>query len=116
MTTLINTVFIHNPLEQFEIKEFFYMGGPLLGAKFSLTNIGLYLIIVTTILLRLNYSIKIYVSYLARALSLRLRLTANMTDILILILVFQIFFTFNSYIDRQQKPLRGLPMDPYRNR
>lgn len=55
MSTLINTVFIHNPLEQFEIKEFFYAGGPLLGAKFSLTNFGLYLIIVTIILLGMSY-------------------------------------------------------------
>jgi F-type H+-transporting ATPase subunit a len=55
MSTLNTTVFINNPLEQFEIKEFFYMGGPLLGAKFSLTNIGLYLIIVTFLVLGMSY-------------------------------------------------------------
>jgi F-type H+-transporting ATPase subunit a len=55
MTTLNTTVFINNPLEQFEIKEFFYFGGPLLGAKFSLTNIGLYLIIVSFLVLGMSY-------------------------------------------------------------
>jgi F-type H+-transporting ATPase subunit a len=43
--------FINNPLEQFEIKEFMYFGGPLLGARLSFTNIGLYLIIVTFLIL-----------------------------------------------------------------
>ena len=57
MTTLNNTVFIiiSNPLEQFEIRDFFYVSGPLLGAKFSLTNIGLYLILVTLIILGMSY-------------------------------------------------------------
>src|SRR5271156_2504899 len=55
MSTLNSIVFIHNPLEQFEIKEFFYFGGPLIGAKFSLTNIGLYLIIVTILVLGMSY-------------------------------------------------------------
>jgi F-type H+-transporting ATPase subunit a len=57
MTTLNNTVFIiiSNPLEQFEIRDFFYVSGPLLGEKFSLTNIGLYLILVTFIILGMSY-------------------------------------------------------------
>lgn len=56
MSTLNNTVYISsNPLEQFEVTDFFYVSGPLLGAKFSLTNIGLYLIIVTFLVLSMSY-------------------------------------------------------------
>ena len=53
MSTL--QIIVNNPLEQFEIKEFFYFGGPLIGMKFSLTNIGLYLIIVTFLILAMSY-------------------------------------------------------------
>jgi len=95
MTTFINTVFIHNPLEQFEIKEFFYMGGPLLGAKFSLTNIGLYLIIVTFLVFTIKYLISFHISYLAKTSSLGLRLTANMIDLLILVFI----ISFYVYLD-----------------
>lgn len=56
MTTLNNIVFIcSNPLEQFDIKDFFFVGGPLLGIKISLTNFGLYLLIVTFIILSMSY-------------------------------------------------------------
>ena len=55
MQTLNSTVYINNPLEQFEVTDFFYISGPLLGAKFSLTNIGLYLIIVTFLILAMSY-------------------------------------------------------------
>ena len=62
MSTLKSTVYINNssfiaasPLEQFEVTDFFYISGPLLGAKFSLTNIGLYLIIVTFLVLGMSY-------------------------------------------------------------
>jgi len=55
MITLLNTVFIApNPLEQFEVTDFIYISGPLLGAKFSLTNIGTYLLIVTTLILGMS--------------------------------------------------------------
>jgi F-type H+-transporting ATPase subunit a len=46
---------INNPLEQFDIKEFIYFGGPLIGFKLSLTNLGFYLIIVTVLILGINY-------------------------------------------------------------
>jgi F-type H+-transporting ATPase subunit a len=48
-------IFISSPLEQFEVTDFFYISGPLLGAKFSLTNFGLYLIIVTFLILGMSY-------------------------------------------------------------
>ena len=56
MSTLNNTVYISsNPLEQFEVTDFFYVSGPLLGAKFSLTNIRLYFILVTLLVLSMSY-------------------------------------------------------------
>jgi hypothetical protein len=39
MLTFINTV--NNPLEQFEIKEFVYFGGPLSGARLSFSMLTL---------------------------------------------------------------------------
>jgi len=98
-TTLNNTVFItiSNPLEQFEVTNFIYLSGPLLGAKFSLTNIGTYLFIVTFLVLGIKNLIYSYTSYIAKALSLGLRLTASMIGIFVL--VFLIFFMIDIYLN-----------------
>ena len=48
---------MHNPLEQFEIKELFTI--LVLGAyKLSLTNIGLYLLIVTGLIISIMNTTK----------------------------------------------------------
>jgi len=46
---------INNPLEQFEIIDIAYMTGPLIGnAKYSLTNIGLYILIVVFLIRKMT--------------------------------------------------------------
>jgi F-type H+-transporting ATPase subunit a len=46
---------IYNPLEQFEVRDLLFIDFPLLGyLHFSITNIGLYLIIGFIIILTLN--------------------------------------------------------------
>lgn len=45
---------ILSPLDQFEIKDFLSINSSILNSHISLTNIGLYLIIGTIIILALN--------------------------------------------------------------
>jgi F-type H+-transporting ATPase subunit a len=52
MSTLATNYLVNNPLEQFEINDFVFVLAPIFGfTKFSLTNIGFYLILVTTVVL-----------------------------------------------------------------
>jgi len=57
MTIINNQIWLlaSNPLEQFEIHDFAYIQVPLFSAaKFSLTNIGFYLIIVLALVISIN--------------------------------------------------------------
>jgi len=55
MSNLAITFLVNNPLEQFEINDFVYILAPIFGyTKFSLTNIGFYLILVVTIIIGMN--------------------------------------------------------------
>jgi len=54
MTILLNNEINNSPLDQFAIRNLFSIDAPILGdANISLTNIGLYLVISTIILLNL---------------------------------------------------------------
>jgi group II intron reverse transcriptase/maturase len=46
---------IRNPLEQFEIIDLFSISTPLLGYKFALTNLGLYALIATSLILTVGF-------------------------------------------------------------
>jgi F-type H+-transporting ATPase subunit a len=48
-------IIIKNPLEQFEILDLFSISTSLLGYRFVLTNLGLYIIIITFLILIINY-------------------------------------------------------------
>jgi hypothetical protein len=51
---MLNLFYINNPLEQFEINDFIFIQAPIIIlSKFSLTNIGLYIIFV--FIIGLNY-------------------------------------------------------------
>jgi F-type H+-transporting ATPase subunit a len=53
---MIFSLLISNPLEQFEILDFAYFTFPLFSAaKFSLTNIGFYLILVFMLIISINF-------------------------------------------------------------
>lgn len=55
MSNLITTFLVNNPLEQFEINDFIFILAPIFGfTKFSLTNIGFYLILVVSIIISMN--------------------------------------------------------------
>lgn len=48
-------IIIRNPLEQFEIIDLFSISTPLLGYKFALTNLGLYALIATSLILTVGF-------------------------------------------------------------
>jgi F-type H+-transporting ATPase subunit a len=52
---MLNTFFVSSPLDQFEVTQLISLDAPFLGSNLTLTNLGLYSILVVIVFLGLHF-------------------------------------------------------------
>lgn len=52
---MLHTFFVSSPLDQFEVTKLISLDAPLLGSNLTLTNLGLYSVLVVIVFLGLHF-------------------------------------------------------------